>query len=314
MLKIVRSGFCTSIQDLGRFGLRNLGISYSGAVDTTSMILSNILLENSHNTASIEIILGQVTIKFEKSTWISLCGANCNAMTSDKKRIWNNSRQYIQAGQLLILQYPQNGVYTYLSIPGGIRVSKTLGSCSTDFSLSIGGKSGRKLYNGDRLYSNFSKRHFNSVKGIKSIRNTNCIRAIKGPEYDMFDKKSQDTFWNLPWKISLDSNRMGYRLKGETLKRKPLQQKEMLSHGVLPGVIQVSHNGQPIVLMNDSQITGGYPRIACIIEVDIYQLVQLSLGRTVYFVRSSIEEAVKALKNRKKFLRNIEWIIKHGKH
>jgi hypothetical protein len=63
---------------------------------------------------------------------------------------------------------------------------------------------------------------------------------------------------------------------------------------LLPGVIQVPGNGQPIVLMNDAQTTGGYPRIACIIEADRYHLAQIPLGQPIHFVQCSLEEALKA--------------------
>jgi len=93
---------------------------------------------------------------------------------------------------------------------------------------------------------------------------------------------------------------MGYRLQGPQLTRK--ENREMLSHGLLPGVIQVPHNGQPIVLMNDAQTTGGYPRIACIIEADMYHLAQIRLGDPVHFVQCTLEEALKARREQRLFL------------
>lgn len=82
----------------------------------------------------------------------------------------------------------------------------------------------------------------------------NRIRALPGPEYHEFDEASQASFWRSPWQLSPQSNRMGYRLQGQPLTR--TTDRELLSHGLLPGVVQVPHNGQPIVLMNDAQTTG----------------------------------------------------------
>lgn len=79
----------------------------------------------------------------------------------------------------------------------------------------------------------------------------------------------------------------------------------MLSHGLLPGVVQVPHNGQPIVLMNDAQTTGGYPRIACIIEADMYQLAQIPLGQPIHFVPCSLEEALKARADQQRYLEQL---------
>lgn len=133
----------------------------------------------------------------------------------------------------------------------------------------------------------------------------NRIRALPGPEYHEFDEASQASFWRSPWQLSPQSNRMGYRLQGQPLTR--TTEREMLSHGLLPGVVQVPHNGQPIVLMNDAQTTGGYPRIACIIEADMYHLAQIPLGQPIHFVQCSLEEALKARHDRLRYLEQLTW-------
>ena len=98
---------------------------------------------------------------------------------------------------------------------------------------------------------------------------------------------------------------MGYRLNGQPLTR--AAGRELLSHGLVPGVVQVPHNGQPIVLMNDAQTTGGYPRIACIIEADMFQLAQIPLGQPIHFVRCSLEEALKARHDQQRYLQQLSW-------
>ncbi|MDQ8576643.1 biotin-dependent carboxyltransferase family protein, partial [Klebsiella aerogenes] len=140
---------------------------------------------------------------------------------------------------------------------------------------------------------------------VKQLPIGNIIRALPGPEYHEFDSVSQESFWRSPWKLSPQSNRMGYRLQGQPLKR--TTDREMLSHGLLPGVVQVPHNGQPIVLMNDAQTTGGYPRIACIIEADMYQLAQIPLGQPIHFVPCSLEDALKARADQQRYLKQLAW-------
>ncbi|MNL35666.1 KipI antagonist [compost metagenome] len=98
---------------------------------------------------------------------------------------------------------------------------------------------------------------------------------------------------------------MGYRLQGQQLAR--TTDREMLSHGLLPGVIQVPHNGQPIVLMNDAQTTGGYPRIACIIEADMYHLAQIPLGQPIHFVQCTLEEALEARRVQRQHIEQLAW-------
>ena len=134
---------------------------------------------------------------------------------------------------------------------------------------------------------------------------TGIAIALPGPEYQEFDEVSQESFWRSPWKISPQSNRMGYRLQGQPLTR--TTDRELLSHGLLPGVIQVPGNGQPIVLMNDAQTTGGYPRIACIIEADRYHLAQIPLGQPIHFVQCSLEEALKARQDQQRYLEQLAW-------
>jgi len=98
---------------------------------------------------------------------------------------------------------------------------------------------------------------------------------------------------------------MGYRLSGNVLER--TDSRELLSHGLLPGVVQVPHNGQPIVLMNDAQTTGGYPRIACVIEADLYQMAQVPLGQPIHFVPCTLEEALEARYDRQRYLQQLAW-------
>ena len=304
MLKIIRAGMYTSVQDGGREGLRQLGISRCGAMDKPALVTANLLVGNGANAAALEITLGQVDIQFERSGWFALTGAACEAKL-DGEPVWVGWRTAVTAGQRLVLKNPQHGVRSYLAVAGGIAVPKVLGSRSTDLKVGIGGLEGRRLQDGDRLKLGKSDKQFRGPRGVKQLPIGNRIRALPGPEYQEFDSVSQDTFWRSPWQLSPQSNRMGYRLQGQPLKR--TTDREMLSHGLLPGVVQVPHNGQPIVLMNDAQTTGGYPRIATIIEADMYQLAQIPLGQPIHFVPCSLEEALKARADRQRYFEQLAW-------
>ncbi len=146
---------------------------------------------------------------------------------------------------------------------------------------------------------------FMEAQGVKQLLWGNRIRALPGPGSGQVDTHSQDAFWRSPWQLSPQSNRMGYRLQGQLLKR--TTDRELLSHGLLPGVVQVPHNGQPIVLMNDAQTTGGYPRIACIIEADMYHLAQIPLGQPIHFVQCHLEEALKARQDQQRYFEQLAW-------
>ena len=116
------------------------------------------------------------------------------------------------------------------------------------------------------------------------------MRALPGPENSEFTRGAHEGFWRGPWKLSPQSNRMGYRLQGRQLHRKATR--DLLSHGLVPGVVQVPPNGQPIVLMADAQTTGGYPRIACIIETAMYPFAQIRRGEPIHFIHGTLEEAL----------------------
>jgi biotin-dependent carboxylase-like uncharacterized protein len=145
-----------------------------------------------------------------------------------------------------------------------------------------------------------------TVIGVKQPLFSNRIRVLTGPEYDEFSQQAQDDFWRTAWQLSPQSNRMGYRLHGGSALTRTTE-REMLSHGLIPGVIQVPHNGQPIVLMADAQTTGGYPRIACVIEADLFHLAQIRLGDALHFIPCTLAEAQRAKAEQDHFIQQIAW-------
>lgn len=304
MLKVIRAGLYTSVQDGGRTGLRQSGISYCGALDKPALQIANLLVGNDPNAAALEITLGQCSFEFERDGWFALTGAGCDA-TLDGATVWTGWRLQVKAGQRLTLHRPTRGMRSYLAVGGGIDVPQVMNSYSTDLKTGIGGFEGRLLKDGDKLPLGQPLRDFAEAQGVKQLLWSNRIRALPGPEYHEFDQASQDAFWRLPWQLSPQSNRMGYRLQGQQLTR--TTDRELVSHGLLPGVIQVPGNGQPIVLMNDAQTTGGYPRIACIIEADMYHLAQIPLGQPIHFVPCTLEEALEARRVQKLFIEQLAW-------
>lgn len=304
MLNIIRAGMHTSVQGAKRKGLRQSGISYCGALDSPALEIANALVGNDAGAAALEITLGQCEVEFTRDGWFALTGAGCDAQL-DGKSVWTGWRQAAKAGQRLTLKRPLHGMRSYLALDGGIDVPEVMGSTSTDLKVGIGGFEGRLLKDGDSLPLRAVTRNFSGPQGVKQLLWGNRIRALPGPEYQSFDQASQDAFWRLPWRLSPQSNRMGYRLQGASLAR--TESRELLSHGLLPGVIQVPHNGQPIVLMNDAQTTGGYPRIACVIEADMYNLAQIRLGDPIHFVPCTLEEALKARREQRLFLDQLTW-------
>lgn len=309
MLNIIRAGIYTTVQDAGRGGFRRLGISQEGALDLPALSMANMLVGNASDAAGLEITLGQFTAEFTQSGWIALTGAGCDARL-DEQRLWTGWCYPVKAGQQLKLSVPHRGMRSYLALSGGIIVPEILGSRSTDLKAGFGGHQGRLIKEGDRLPLGKPTRLPSESVGVKQLLFGNRVRAVPGPEYHEFDEVARNAFWREAWQLSPQSNRMGYRLSGRELTRNTTR--EMLSHGLLPGVVQVPHNGQPIVLMADAQTTGGYPRIACVIEADLYHLAQIRLGEPIHFVPCTVEEALRAKREQQHFLQQIEWGLEKG--
>ena len=162
MLKVIRAGLYTSVQDEGRIGLRQSGISYCGALDKPALQIANLLVGNDPNTAALEMTLGQCSVEFERDSWFALTGAGCDA-TLDGAAVWTGWRLRAKAGQRLTLNRPLHGMRSYLAIDGGIDVPEVMNSFSTDLKTGIGGFEGRLLKDGDRLPLRPGTREFAAV-------------------------------------------------------------------------------------------------------------------------------------------------------
>ncbi|WP_116139722.1 biotin-dependent carboxyltransferase family protein [Trinickia diaoshuihuensis] len=335
MIDVLRAGMLSSVQDLGRAGYRHLGIAKAGALDTLALEVGNRLVGNEPQAAAIEATVGPVVLRFTRATRLALTGAQFNA-TLDGKSVHTWWSLPVRAGQELVLHGPVRGMRGYICVRGGIDVIAVLGSRSTDLAAGFGGLGGRKLRDGDRLPIGQNIRRQDKATGVDapafgvkapewcrfaeaareparhgkyvgSTERGDVIRVLRGPEYDSFGEAARTAFWSDRWRVTPNSNRMGYRLEGSALSRD--EASELLSHAVLPGTIQVPGNGQPIVLMGDAHTTGGYPRIGVVIAADLWKLAQVRLGSAVRFVRTTREEARHALAEEHAYLRQIDAAI-----
>ncbi len=331
-MKITAITGMASVQDLGRYGQRKYGIGVNGAMDQWALKAGNALLNNDENTAAIEVTLGGISVEFEQNDVDATTGelAICvtgalyemylvdHATTPNPKRqrIANGWRVTVQAGQTLELKRAIQGMHAYICIQGGLQVQAVLGSASTNTKAEFGGYQGRFLAVGDHLtvanvarpslsrlgIAPFVDNHANQAEGQPTHR---LIRVIKNSEYENFTPDAIAHFTKQPYKLSSSSNRMGYRLEGAqplTLTM-PLQ---MNSHGVDVGMIQVPPQGQPIVLMADSQTTGGYPKIASVIQADIGEFAQLRFGQSCQFVWVALDQAIEAKQARERYINQIK--------
>jgi antagonist of KipI len=290
------SGLLTTIQDLGRLRFRRFGINPNGAMDKTAVRLINILVGNDENEAVLETHFPAPEILFEENALIALGGADFGAKTGDK--CLENWRTYfIEKGSLLKFEKKKFGNRIYLAVKGGFNVEKWLGSASTNLTANIGGFHGRALQKGDRIKFKIQNSKFKIQNSKSKISNQlipfysrfPTVRVTAGAEFQLLTAFGEQKFLSETFTISKNSDRMGFRLDGEPLYL--LNSKEMLSSAVNFGTIQLLPDGQMIVLMADHQTTGGYPRIAHVVEQDLPLLAQLGTNDKIAFHLIPVEEA-----------------------
>lgn len=306
MIYIAKISAFAHIQDLGRFKLRSFGISHSGAMDSLALQAGNLLLGNEENTPAIEITLGGLTLTFDCDTPFCLTGALYEA-DLDGMPIYSYWRYTAKARQTLTIKRSVMGNYGYFCVAGGFAIPSVLNSYSTDLKAKFGGFEGRLLKAGDHLPT--QKRDCKlSPLGIEPIQFTNHIYATASSEYDEFSAISQQHFWQQGWILQNNSNRMGYRFTGmqKLSLNSPL---EMLSYAAPIGTVQVPPDGQPIILMADAQTTGGYPKIACVINADLGRLAQNPFGNTLYFEQVTHQQAVEYQQKNTNYLNHIRRIV-----
>ncbi|MBY5921123.1 biotin-dependent carboxyltransferase family protein [Ferrimonas balearica] len=290
---VLSSGVLTTVQDLGRSGYRHLGLPAAGAVDPLAAAIANLLLAQHTNSAVLEYTLVGPTLQFDFPTVVALTGGVVNARL-DGTPVPMHQPVAIPARAKLAIGPLQSGCRGYLAIKGGWQVAPQLGSVSTLICAGLGGLQGRRIRRGDALpYPRFRGA---VPKGIAARvpRNNRSrtapapIKVIAGPEADGF-RGGLSALCERVYRLSADSDRMGCRLVGPALE--PVSTREPITDGVVPGTVQVPPDGQPIVLMADSQPTGGYPRMAVVASVDLPKLAQARPGDPLSFVEVSLESA-----------------------
>ncbi|RPD45910.1 biotin-dependent carboxyltransferase family protein [Hymenobacter sediminis] len=307
---ILRPGLLTTIQDGGRRGYRQAGVIVSGPMDSLALRVGNLLVNNPPGAAGLEITLLGPTLRFETDHLLALTGADLSA-TLDGEFLPLNRPVAVRRGSELAFGPARSGCRAYLAFSGGLAVPAVLGSQSTYLRAGLGGLEGRALRAGDllpapgptpagqrlhqQLLSPQPSPHWATTPWFPDPTLTPgpeaapVIRALRGPEYDLFTPASQRAFWEEEFTVTPQSDRMGYRLAGPELQRRAEQ--EILSSAVTFGTVQVPASGAPIVLLADHQTTGGYPRIGQVITADFSRLAQVPPGGRLRFQEVSLTEA-----------------------
>jgi len=295
---VARSGFLTSVQDVGRTGFREFGVSAGGALDPFALRVANLLVGNDEAAAGLEITFGGLQLHFQEERIVAWCGGEFDVHVGSTALPVGHAA-LVRAGDELKFGRSEIGCRAWLTISGGINVPIVLSSRSTDLRANFGGFTGSALRDGDALPLVQKSRSTPAATGIPSwtaphdwvspAKHEPTLRFVRGVDWNLFSASTLQHFINELFAVSSDSDRMGVRIDGPELKRE--DNVDLISEAVAPGTIQVPPSGKPILLLGDCQTIGGYPKIAHVITVDLGIAAQLRAGDRVRFSEVSLADA-----------------------
>ena len=328
-MNILYPGPLSAVQDMGRAGHAAQGYPECGACDKYALALGNLLCGNPETAAAIEMTLAGATVQFEQDAVIALTGAACTPTLSNQPvPLYTPVR--VRAGDTLETGAFSAGLRGYLCVQGGIDTPPVLGSRSTDTKCRIGGHDGRALQKGDTLPIGKAPAGYDLNRAMRAARTLAekpwllrprtahawlgdqvipLLRAVPGPQDDAFTPEGLRAFFSGLYAVTPDSNRMGVKLSGPAAETK--HGSDILSDGIVEGSVQISANGQPILMLADHQTTGGYAKIATVIAPDLSAAAQLRPGEAVAFRPVDVQTAVRLCRETAQQLQKIKELIVH---
>lgn len=311
MIKVIKPGLQTTVQDFGRFGHYAIGMPPSGAMDKYSYTIANFLVGNQDNAAALELTYMGPELEFQVATTIAVCGGVLPPkVNGNPVPMWEAIE--VKSGDRLTFDLLREGARTYVAVAGGIDVPAVMGSRSTYTLCGVGGYHGRALQEGDMVALGQDQKSpgklgvalpdkwkpvFSSVLDVHVVVGLYSYRLI--PE-------SLAEFLSVEWTITPEANRIGYRYRGTRLNFVPRDQpfgagsnpSNVVDCGYPIGSIQVPDGVEPIILLNDAVTGGGYATVATVISPDLDKVAQSRTNQRAHFVAVSLEEALKLRKSR----------------
>ena len=293
-IEILDGGLFTTVQDLGRVGYQRYGVAVSGAMDAFALRAANRLTGNADSEAGLEITLVGPEVRFRQQVLIAVTGADIGACMDGRPfQMWRTTA--VRAGSVLSFSGLRDGMRSYVAVDGGIDVPVVLGSRSTSTRSRLGGVEGRRLQTGDVLAlgdpaaGRAAIRRAMAPSEIPTYRHEHRVRVVLGPQDDAFTDGGRSTFVTAVYTMTSQSDRIGCRFDGPRIAHRTSA--DIVSDGTSLGIVQVSGDGMPIVLMADRGTTGGYTKIATVISADVSRLAQAAPGDRVRFEAVDLDEA-----------------------
>ncbi len=312
-LAIVLPGMLTTVQDLGRRGYGEMGIPESGALDTYSLRIANLLVGNDESEAGLEITVMGPTLEMLDDAVIAVCGGDLMpSVNGEPLPMWESVG--VHRGDRLAFLALRSGCRAYLAVAGGVRVPWVLGSKSTYVQGKLGGYEGRPLRMGDLIETGAPKTRLSGLAGRKTptravpqYGSKQQIRVVIGPQDDYFSRQGIETFLSSEYMLTPDANRLGYKLEGPRIEHG--RALDNISDPSPLGGIQVPPGGKPIILLVERGTVGGYTKIATVVSVDIAALGQAKPGDGLRFVSISISDARRLYREREAVIASLRHLF-----
>lgn len=316
-LQVVKAGIFTQLQDQGRFKQAQQGLSQGGVCDELAAGWANYLLGNATHCALLEICFGQAEFEATSTMQLALTGAPMNAqiklVSGQRQSQKNNCSFRLEKGQRLLFSFATSGMRAYLAVKGGFNVNPVLGSVSCVKRNVMGGLKG----DGAALQADDFLPILNPVNRLPKgqfidreipaqfIPNYNgpiTLSVIESYQCDSFPIYEKQRFYNSEYCVDKQNDRMGMRLQGASIKGRL---SGLISEGIALGSIQIPADGQPIILLQDRQTLGGYPKIGCVARCDLSLLAQKTTGSSIRFIKGNLQELQLAYLQRLRFFNSI---------
>jgi biotin-dependent carboxylase-like uncharacterized protein len=300
----------TTVQDKGRYHCLRYGVPISGAMDAFSLVAANYLVGNDPDDACLEITLIGPELKARAKTQIAITGGTISLrINGEPASMWETLE--ISEGDVVSFGRMESGCRSYLSIRGGIDAPLVLGSRSAFVRGGFGGIGGRQSKAGDTI-DGFNAPSLAAQYSLPEelrpqLTGNYEVHVVLGPQADMFTETGLNTFLSSIYKVTLEADRMGYRLEGPLIEHKG--RADIVSDALLPGAVQVPRNGKPIVIMRDAQTTGGYPKIAAVTTPDVSLLGQAKPNDTVKFSKLTVQQAQEKTREYQKRLNSLGTLL-----
>ena len=310
VFEVQEPGILTTVQDLGRFGFSQVGVPPSGALDSFSLRTGNLLVGNEEGEAGLETTLMGLKLKTLRETVVAMTGGDLlPTLNGEPLRMWTS--HLLIEGDILAFKGVRQGCRAYLCLRGGVAVSRVMGSKSTFLSGKFGGFEGRALKKGDILCTVDSPGMRERIgfsfpsDWIPVFGKEITVRVVSGPQDHHFTALGLHTFQSSFYRVTAKSDRMGIRLEGSKVERRPDAEESIISESLIPGSIQVPGDGKPVIILNEL-VTGGYTKIATVVSTDLPKVAQLKPGERIRFEPVSLEGAHRLLREQEERIRKFK--------